>query len=193
VWRAIPVALWGRVGGTLVGAVMWNLRPSHRAAVTQFLCSEARTSPIRAATGRHFAGRHQMVYVANQRLLRSMAQLDARIIPGTEITQGVLNPSFRQTAIHRLHSNADSTLENCHHRGAASRLVQPRLSRYELHADGTSLVRAAEASCGPANGGKPELLVSVKDGELAWVRRCCQMTNRCSPRDRHTCRALGKA
>jgi hypothetical protein len=37
----------------------------------------------------------QMVYVANQRLyLRSMSELESRVIPGTEIPQGIVNPVF---------------------------------------------------------------------------------------------------
>jgi hypothetical protein len=98
IWRrAIPFLVTALLAGALVGAVAWNLRPSHAAlTITRF--------PLALAEGQQFTGAGrpmiaisadgtQMVYVANQGLyLRPLSGLRAALIPGTTIPQGVLNP-----------------------------------------------------------------------------------------------------
>lgn len=113
-----------------------------------------------------------MVYVANTRLwLRSMSDANARPIPGTEITQGVLNPVFspdgRSLAFW---SAADLTLKRIAVSGGAPVTLGPASSPLGM-SWGTDGIVFGQDPGGimrvSPNGGKPEQLVGVKNGELA--------------------------
>src|SRR5665213_1394209 len=96
--RWIPWALSAILFLALVAGAVWHFQPSPPPAITRF--------PITLGEGQVFTntGRPdlamspdgtQMVYVANQRLfLRSMSELEARAIPGTDLGAGVSNPAF---------------------------------------------------------------------------------------------------
>jgi serine/threonine-protein kinase len=174
--RAIAVVVPLAIGGALTGSAMWYFQaPAAPPMVMRF--------PFMLPEGQQFTntGRQlvaispdgaQMVYVANQRLyLRSMADLEARPIPGTEITQGVLNPVFspdgRSIAFW---SAADQTLKRIAVTGGAAVTICPAATPFGM-SWGTDGILVGQGSAGilrvAASGGKPELLVGVKNGEVA--------------------------
>jgi len=177
IWRrAIPFLVTATVAGVLVGGVSWSLRPSSTPlTVTRF--------PLTLAEGQEFTndGRQvvaispdgtRMVYVANQRLhLRSMSDLKAMPIPGTEIQQGVLNPVFspdgRSIAFW---SGADLTVKRIAINGGAPVTVCPADRPFGMTWDADGIL-FGQGPAGimrvPASGGKPEILVDVNDGEIA--------------------------
>lgn len=96
--RAIPVLAAAIVAGAVTGIAVWNVRPSAPRPITRFSFALAE-GQLFTNTGRRVVAMSpdgaQVVYVANQRLyLRSMSELEATPIPGTENTQGMLNPVF---------------------------------------------------------------------------------------------------
>ena len=113
-----------------------------------------------------------MVYVANRRLyLRSISELEARPIAGAEITQGVLNPVFTPDGRSvTFYSNADLTLKKIAASDGAAVTICPADTPHGM-SWGTDGIVFGQGNKGimrvSANGGKPELLVSFKSGELA--------------------------
>src|SRR5262245_41019964 len=102
--RAIPVAVTTVVAGGLTGAAVWsiaagNFKPSTSPPITRFAfpldTGQQFTNPGRQLVAISPDGT-QIVYVADLHLnLRSMADLQARPIPGAEDKRGgVLNPVF---------------------------------------------------------------------------------------------------
>jgi len=175
--RAIPVLGAVVVTGVLFVTGAMYFRPSTTPpTITRF--------PFTLAEGQQFtnAGRQvvsispdgtQMVYVASQRLYRrSMSELEARPIQGTEIPQGVLNPVFspdgRSIAFW---SFADQTIKKIAVSGGAAVTICPADPPFGM-SWGTDGILFGQGSKGimrvSANGGKPALLVSVKGGELAY-------------------------
>ncbi len=173
--RAIPVV--AAVGlSAVTGFVAWNLKPSVPLAVTRF------TVPL--GEGQQFTGTlrrllamspdgTQLVYEANQRLyLRSMQELEARAIPGTEHLAPLLDPVFspdgRSVAFF---AGSDQTLKRISVTGgAAVTICQVPAASGGISWDRDGIVFAV-ASQGilrvSPNGGKPEVLRAVQPGELA--------------------------
>jgi len=179
--RAIPV-LGGVILATALTSVgWWNFRPSTTPlTITRF--------PFTLPEGQQFINSvrylvaispdgTQMAYVANGRLyLRSMSEFEARLIAGIENTQGgVLNPVFSPdggsvaymtfsggtTRIHRIAVSG----------GTAVTISQIQGTNYpngmSWGTDGIVFDQPAGIMRVSANGGKPELLVSVKNIEEA--------------------------
>ena len=96
--RAIPVVLGAVVAAAIAASAAWYQKPSGARTITRF--------PILLQEGQRFTNtgrlllaispdRTQMAYVANNRLyLRSMADLEAPPIPGTDSLGNVTNPAF---------------------------------------------------------------------------------------------------
>lgn len=178
VWRSLVPVVGVAVAATAVvsGITVWKLRPSAPAQPVMrstFLLPEGQqfTNP-----GRHLVAISpdgtQMVYVANQRLyLRSLSQLDARPIPGTEITQGVLNPVFSPDGLSVVfNSLADSTLKRIAVAGGAAVTLCQADSPFGMSwgPDGIVFGQGVKGIMRVSpNGGAPETLVSVKTGEQA--------------------------
>jgi eukaryotic-like serine/threonine-protein kinase len=114
--RVIPALVGTLIVGVAAGASTWYFRPSTPLIVTRF--------PITLAEGQQFTniGRSivaisrdgtQMVYVANRGLYRrSMSELEARLIPGTDTQGAVLNPVFSPDGRSIVFwSGADSTIK----------------------------------------------------------------------------------
>src|SRR5262249_14923206 len=98
-WKqAVLVVAALLIGGVITGAAIWKLRTAAVSPVTRFAVvlpqDQTFTNTGRVVVAISPDG-SQMVYVANTRLYhRAMSELEARPIPGTESTQGVLNPVF---------------------------------------------------------------------------------------------------
>ena len=96
--RAIPIAAALAIGAVLTGAASWSFRPSTLPpTITRFpfTVPQGQSFPTVAPVVAISPDGTQMVYAANNRLyLRSMSELEARPIPGTETAQGVFNPVF---------------------------------------------------------------------------------------------------
>ncbi|MGH9201673.1 MAG: TolB family protein, partial [Vicinamibacterales bacterium] len=175
--RAMPVALSAILAGALVGAAWYlSLRPSTPTAVTRF--------PFTLPAGQIFTGlssnRHmvalspdgaRMVYAANTRLyLRSMSELDARAIQGTEghrnVTEPAFSPDGRSIAFYAF---ADQTLKRTAVTGGAAVTICPADNPFGISwgPDGIVFGQGSKGIMRVSpDGGTPDVLV-VKDGEMA--------------------------
>jgi eukaryotic-like serine/threonine-protein kinase len=184
--RAIPVVLAATLASALTGAVVWRVKPSPSLPVTRF--------PFTLAAGQRFTtlgvqsiamspdGSH-MVYVANERLyVRSMSELEAKSIPGTEITRAVIpvfSPDGQSIAYW---SPVDRTLKRIGVSGGTAVTICPVDAApfgVSWGPDGVIfgvgsrgiLFGGSPGSRGimrvSANGGTPERLVGINDGEVA--------------------------
>jgi len=175
--RAVPVVSALVIGGILAGAAIWNFKPAAAAGVvTRFsvLLPQGQTF---SNTGRKFIGispdGSAMVYNANQRLFhRQLSDLEARPIPGTETFQAIVNPVFspdgRSLAFW---AASDRTLKRIAVSGGAAVTLSPAESPFGVSwgEDGITYGQGtAGISRVSENGGKPEVLVKVKDNEAAF-------------------------
>ena len=178
--RAVPVLVTALVVAGLTSAAWWYVRPSTPPlTVTRF--------PFTLPEGQNFTntGRQivdiapdgsQMVYVANQRLyLRSLSEVEARPIAGTDSSgTAVLNPVFSPDgrSIAFLSVGDQALLKRIAVTGGAALTICP------IGAVGVFGVSWTPDSIlfGQQNkgimrvspdGGKPEVVVSVKSGEWA--------------------------
>ena len=176
--RAVPVALTAIVTGALVGTA-WNLslRPPTPLAVTRFSFTlppgQIFTTP---SANRHMVALSpdgaQMVYAANTRLyLRSMSELDAKAIQGTEgyrlVTEPVFSPDGRSIAFYAV---ADQTLKRIAITGGAAATLCPADNPFGITwgPDGIVFGQGSKGIMRVSpDGGTPDVLVSVKDGEMA--------------------------
>src|SRR5262249_48309528 len=99
-WRHIgSIMALALLAAAIGGAGVWSMRPSAlppTVARFSFALPEGQqfTGTSRAVVAISPNGR-ELVYVANSRLyLRSISELEARAIPGTEIKEGIANPVF---------------------------------------------------------------------------------------------------
>ena len=174
--RAIPIVATAVVAGGLTGLGVWTATRSTPPPVARFT--------LTLPEGQQFtnAGRQviaispdgtRIAYVANLQIyLRVMSELHARPIPGAEGNGGVLNPAFspdgRSLAFW---SVADETIKTIAATGGAPVTICPAERPYGVRwarngilvgQGGNGILRVS------ASGGKPELIVSVKSGELAY-------------------------
>jgi serine/threonine-protein kinase len=173
--RAIPVVLALIAGGVIAGAAIWNARPAGTLPVTRFSVAlpegQTFTNQGRQVVAVSPDGA-QMVYVANQRLyLRSMSDLEARPIPGTEKFQQVLNPVFSPDGRSLVFWTVPGlTLQKIALRGGTSLSLCSATSLHGMSWGPDGIV-FGEGAGGikkvNENGGKPELLANVESGELA--------------------------
>jgi eukaryotic-like serine/threonine-protein kinase len=174
--RAIPIVATAIVASGVTGFGIWTVRRSTPPPVARFT--------LTLPEGQHFtnAGRQliaispdgtQIVYVANQRLyLRPISALEARPISGAEGEGGVVNPAFSPDGRFIVFwSAADQTLKRIAVTGGAAVTVCPADRPYGVRWERGGIV-VGQGSKGilrvSASSGKPELLVSVKTGELAY-------------------------
>jgi serine/threonine-protein kinase len=176
--RAIPMVSALVIGGILSGAAIWYLRPaSAPGGVTRFSVTLPQGQSF-SNTGRKFVAvspdGSAIVYLANQRIYyRRMSELEARPIPGTETWSAVVNPVFspdgRSVAFWAL---ADRTLKRIAVSGGAAVTLCPADSGVFGLSWGEGGVAFGQGAGGISrvseNGGKPELLVSVKENEAAY-------------------------
>jgi eukaryotic-like serine/threonine-protein kinase len=175
--RAIPAGAAAVVTGLLVGAAIWQLRPAPALPVTRF--------PLTLPEGRQFTttNRHLlalspdgalMAYVASGALnVRSMSELESRVVSGTENVSGIANPVFspdgRWIAYWAL---GDLTLRKVAVAGGAPVTICQTASFlfFGMSWNDTGILYGQGGKgimrVSP-NGGLPEVVVAVKDGEVA--------------------------
>jgi len=114
----------------------------------------------------------QIVYEANRQLYhRSMSELEARPIPGTQTAQFVVNPGFSPDGRSIVfYASGDSTLKKIAVTGGAAVTICPADPPFGVSwgedgilfgQGGNGIMRVSP------NGGKPETVVAVKSGEVA--------------------------
>jgi len=177
VWRrVVPFVATAVMAGGIVASVAWSLgSPSAAPVVTRF------TVPLPEGQAFTNDGRHvvaispdgtQMVYVANGRLYRrTMANLESTPIPGAESRQGVLNPVFSPDGRSIAFWVADDrTIKRMAVNGGAPVTVcmAGRPTGITWDARGILFGQGSQGIMRvPAEGGEPETLVRVKEGETA--------------------------
>ena len=175
-WKIAIAALGGAVAAIAVaGIVMWNVRPTTPLLpVTRFAFTLDK--------GQRFTTNYQalaispdgtqIVYVADRQLyIRSMSDLRARPIPGMQQmtpASTVFSPDSRSIAFY---DEADHTIKKIAvSGGAAVTICSADIPFFDMDWD-TSGIVFGQGRKGimrvSANGGQPEQVVGVKDGELA--------------------------
>src|SRR5262249_33798105 len=182
--RAIPVLVAAMLAGTVVGIAVWNARPSIMPpTITRFLFTLPEgqqfldNNPVLPAPFLQLLAISpdgmQMVYVANRRLyLRSFSELAARPIAGTEVTQGALgypvfSPDSRSIAFWSGDVQAGTVKRIALTGGVAVTICQANYpfgmswsNEWIVFGQVDGIKRVS------ANGGQPELLLSVKGSRL---------------------------
>jgi serine/threonine-protein kinase len=171
--RALPAVVTAVVVCALTAGAMWRPPPWVPAPVTRFAMalpdSQQWSGLTRSTIAVSPAGTH-IVYTANRRLyLRSLSDLEVRPVTGADNsgtpTNPVFSPDGRSIAYFELGAIKRIALSG----GAAVTVCQADFP-YGMSWDGDTIF-FGQGSKGimrvPANGGKPEMVVSVKTGELA--------------------------
>jgi Tol biopolymer transport system component len=176
--------LWRHVGSIMAlallaaaigGAAVWIMRPSAlppTVARFSFALPKGQqfTSTSREVVAISPNGR-DLVYVANSRLyLRSISELEARAIPGTEIKEGIYNPVFSPDG-QSIAFFADNTLKRVAVGGGTPVTICSARAPFGMSWGPDGIVFGQGGGAGimrvSPNGGKPERLVAVKEGENA--------------------------
>jgi hypothetical protein len=174
--RALPVVGAAVVASAMVGAAAWTLKPTPPLTVARFAFALGEgqqlyngSQPLTISPDGTL-----LVYVANGQLyLRSMSDLEARPIPITQQTPGLLNPVFSPDSRSiAFFSTSDRTIKKIAVGGGAAVMICPVDGAfYGMTWDTGGMVfgqagkRIMRVS---ANGGQPEVLVSAKDGEVMY-------------------------
>jgi Tol biopolymer transport system component len=173
--RAIPVAIGAVLSAVLAGAGVWMLRtpPPQPVARLAFLLPEGLAL---SAAGRHSVAISQdgqrMAFVANSRIyLRLLSELDAKPIPGTEGYQSVTSPAFSPDGLSlAFFALSDQTLKRIVVTGGSAVTICSATNPYGMSWTPDGIIfgqgRGGIVRVSP-NGGKPEQLVAVKEGDLA--------------------------
>jgi serine/threonine-protein kinase len=177
IWRrAIPFLVTAILAGALVGGVAWNFRPSSPpSTITRFAVILAEGQRF-TNTGRSVIAISpdgtQMVYVADGGLyLRSMADLKTMPIAGAD-PQSVLSPVFSPDGQSiAFWSVADGTVKRIAISGGTAVTICPATRPFGMSWD-TDGILFGQGPAGimrvRASGGKPELLLKIGDGEVAY-------------------------
>jgi serine/threonine-protein kinase len=175
--RVAPPIVAAIVAGLLVGAAVWWLTPVPQQPLTRFALALPEGQRF-TTTNRQIVAMSPdgstMAYIANGALhLKSMTDLEARAIPGTEVVSGIANPTFspdgRSIAYWSL---GDRTIRRVAIAGGTPIAVTTTANFlfFGMSWDETGIVWG-EGSQGimrvPAEGGTPQRIASVKDGEVA--------------------------
>ena len=176
--RAMPVAGTALLVAALTSAAWWGFRPPlPPPTVTRFSFTLPQGQEFGAATQRQVVvamspDGMQVVYVAGQRLyLRSIGNLEPRAISAADSRQDLRNPVFSpdgQSIV--FWSGADNTLKRISARGGAAVTICPADPPFGMSwgIDGIVFGQGSKGVMRVSpNGGQPERLVSVKEGEEA--------------------------
>jgi serine/threonine-protein kinase len=175
--RALPVLLGVILASLVTGAIWWRARQASVVQpVTRFpfaLPEDQRFSNVGRQLLTISPDGTRIVYVANQRLYsRLMTEHDARPIAGTEASiGGITSPAFSpdgQSLV--FYSQAEQQLKRIAVSGGTSVTICEAGNPFGV-SWGVDGIIFSQGALGimrvSANGGKPELLVGVKEGELA--------------------------
>lgn len=181
--RAIPALGLTIVASGLVGGVVWRFKPSPPLPVTRFpvtLAADQRFTTLGVQSIAMSPDGSHMAYVASGRLyVRSMSEVEAKPIPGTEINQAVIpvfSPDGQSIAYW---APGDRTLKRIGLGGEAAVTICPvDAAPFGMSWGTDGIVFAVGRMFGgsqnsrgimrvSATGGTPERLVSINDGEAA--------------------------
>jgi len=174
--RAIPVVATAIVASALTGFVVWTAKRSTPQPVARFTLTLPEGQQF-TNTGRQSIAISpdgtRIVYVANRQLyLRPLSALEARPIPGAEAEGGVVNPAFSSDGqFIAFWSADDQILKRIAVTGGTAATICPVGRPFGVRWDRNTILvgQGGKGILGvPASGGKPEQLVSVKAGELAY-------------------------
>ena len=176
-WRRVaPFVVTAAVAAALMAGVLWALRPTPVPVMISRFTIPLPEGQVFTNDGRHVVAISpdggQIVYVADGRLhLRSMRDLKSTPIRGTEGRQGVLNPVFspdgrsiafwvaEDRTIRRMAVNGGAAVTVC---------TAERPTGISWDASGILFGQGSEGVMRvAADGGKPEPLVRLKEGEVA--------------------------
>jgi serine/threonine protein kinase/Tol biopolymer transport system component len=175
--RALPVVAAAVVASAMVGAAAWMLKsPAPSSPVTRFAFTLGDGQQFTVVNNQTLAispDGMRLVYVVNNQLyLRSMSDLEARPIPGTRQTPTpyvpVFSPDGQSIAFY---SQADRAVRKIAVSGGAAVTICPADQPFMgMTWDTAGIVfgQAKGIMRVSANGGQPDVLVSVKDGELMY-------------------------
>jgi eukaryotic-like serine/threonine-protein kinase len=174
--RALPVVAAAVVAGAMVGTAAWMLKPTPPSPVTRFAVALGEGQEFRLVSNQSLAvspDGTQLVYVANNQLyLRSMSDLEARPIPGTQQTSNPSTPVFSPDgqSIAFLSAGDKAVKKIAVNGGAAVTICPADQPFFGMNWDSGGIVfgQAKGIMRVSANGGQPEVLVSAKDGELVY-------------------------
>jgi serine/threonine-protein kinase len=176
--RAIPIVVTAMVVSAIAVAAAWTLRPpAPSSPVTRFAFALGEGQQFTVVNNQTVAispDGTRLVYVANNQLyLRSMSDLEARPIPGTQQTATpyvpVFSPDSRAIAFY---SQMDHSVKKIAVSGGTAVTICPADQPFLGMTWDTAGIVFGQASKGilrvSANGGQPVVLVSAKDGELMY-------------------------
>jgi serine/threonine-protein kinase len=174
--RALPLVVAVILTAAIMGTAVWNFKPASF-PVMRFSISVGEGQRFAFASRPSLAissDGTQIVYEADRRLYhRSISELDARPIPGSETFNAVGNPIFspdgRSIAFW---AALDRTLKKIAVTGGAAVTICPADATYGMSWGADGMIVFGQGAKGimrvSANGGKPEQLVSLKPGEFAY-------------------------
>jgi serine/threonine-protein kinase len=175
--RAIPIVVTAMVVSAIAVAVAWTLRPpAPSSQVTRFTFALGEGQQFPAGNRQRLAVSPDgtlLVYAANSQLyLRSMSDLEARPIPGTRQASPPVDPVFSPDSRSiAFYAPVDNTIKKIAVSGGAAVTICPADVLFGLRWNTDGIV-FGQGSKGimrvSANGGRPEVLVSVKNGEFAY-------------------------
>jgi len=172
--RTLPVVAAAVVVSAMVGAAAWTLKPTPPLTVARFAFTLGDGQQFTSGGGLRLAVSPDgtlLVYVANNQLyLRSMSDLEARPIPGTQQTPfiSVFSPDSRSIAFY---AQSDHTFKKIAVSGGAAVTICTAdvPSGVSWNTDGIAFGQGSKGIMRvSASGGQPEVLASVKNGELAY-------------------------
>jgi eukaryotic-like serine/threonine-protein kinase len=172
--RAIPIVLTAVVVAAVTAAITWKFRPVRTGGLTRFSFAIPEGQRLTRG-GRHLIALSpdgaNLVYVAdNQLYLRAMADREPRPIEGTNLDPDTpfFSPDGRWLAFH---SGAENKFKKIPINGGLAVTICDSPLPYGASWSSDSQIFFGGGPAGilrvPANGGKPETVVSVKPNELA--------------------------
>ena len=175
--RALPLVASALVGAAIVGAiarVMWPATPAPSITRFSIILGEGQTitHPGRQVLVISPDG-SRIAYSANLRLnVRELSDLEPRAISGAEDKVGVTSPVFSPDGQSiAFYSISERALKRIGIAGGAVTLICTAENPYGMSWTGDRILYG-QGDQGiwqvAAGGGKPELVVSVKEGELAY-------------------------
>jgi eukaryotic-like serine/threonine-protein kinase len=171
--RALPLGFTAIVTTGMTAAVMWNMRPSTVPPIVRFSIElpERQQFAVRSQVLAVSPDGSQIVYVAGggQLYLRSMPDINARPIPGTNLD--VMSPVFSPDGQWIVFfSFQDSTLKKIAITGGTPSMICKADPPFGLTWDRDWIVFADQGSKGilrvSSQGGEPEVLAAVHAGEV---------------------------
>jgi Tol biopolymer transport system component len=173
--RAIVGLAFTFVVAAVAGYSGWRLKPDAGRGVTRFVVPVPEGQSL-AGGGRQLLALSpdgtNLVYVADNRLyLRPMSGLEARAIPGTEFSSGIVNPAFAPDGqFVAFRATGDGTIKRIALSGGAPVTICASGAVYGMTWSQHDIV-FGEAAKGimrvSPNGGVPEVIAAVEAGELA--------------------------